>query len=130
MRFIFQNCPSCDLHTFCISLQCLYPIGKKKTDKIYEVCLKNVQPTSVSRQLKFEYINEHTPSLILPCVISVTRNLKAGRCSRRVIVKVINCRIVVSEFKLQSRYYVHFWTNTLGKDSYLLIPLLWVKKYH
>ena len=32
-----------------------------------------------------------------------------------VMVKVMECEIVVSEFELQSRYYVHFQANTLGK---------------
>ena len=32
-----------------------------------------------------------------------------------VMVKAMDCRIVVSEFVLQSRYYVHFRANTLGK---------------
>ena len=31
------------------------------------------------------------------------------------MVKAINCGIVVSEFVFQSRYYVHFRANTLGK---------------
>ena len=31
------------------------------------------------------------------------------------VVKVLDCGIVVSEFELQSHYYVHFRTNTLGK---------------
>ena len=30
------------------------------------------------------------------------------------MVKALNCGIVVSEFELQSRYYVHFRTNTFG----------------
>ena len=30
--------------------------------------------------------------------------------------------IVVSEFELKSRYYVHFWPNTLGKSMKPLIP--------
>ena len=38
-----------------------------------------------------------------------------------VMVKPLDCRIAVSEFGLQSRYYVHFWTNTLGKGMNLLI---------
>ena len=42
-------------------------------------------------------------------------------CPRGVMVKVKNCRIVVSEFVLQSHYYVHFWANTLGKGMNLLI---------
>ena len=36
-------------------------------------------------------------------------------CPRGVMVKAMDCRIVVSEFGLQSRYYVHFLTNTLEK---------------
>ena len=31
-----------------------------------------------------------------------------GRCPRGVMVKVMDCGIVVSKFVLQSRYYVHF----------------------
>ena len=40
------------------------------------------------------------------------------------VAKVLNCKIVVSEFKLQDCYYVHFWINTLGKGMNLLIPTL------
>ena len=41
---------------------------------------------------------------------------KANRgCPRGVMVKAMDCRIVVSQFVIQSRYYVHFRTNTLGK---------------
>ena len=36
-------------------------------------------------------------------------------CSRGVMVKALDCGIVVSEFKLQSCYYVQFRTNTHGK---------------
>ena len=36
-------------------------------------------------------------------------------CPRGVMVRAMDCGIVVSEFVLQSRYYVHFWANTLGK---------------
>ena len=42
-------------------------------------------------------------------------------CPRGVMVKAIDCSIVVSEFVLQSRYYVHFRANTFGKgDGYHL----------
>ena len=33
------------------------------------------------------------------------------------MVKAMHCGILVSEFELQSRYYVHFPTNTRGKDK-------------
>ena len=46
-------------------------------------------------------------------------------CSRVVIVKVLDCRIIVSEFKLQSYYYIHFQTNTLGKGmNPLILPAM------
>ena len=35
---------------------------------------------------------------------------------------VLDSDIVVSKFKLQLGYYVHFWTNTLGKGMNSLIP--------
>ena len=42
-----------------------------------------------------------------------------------VIIKAMNCGIVVSEFVLQSRYYIHFWANTLGKGiNPLILPAM------
>ena len=43
-------------------------------------------------------------------------------CPRGIIVKEIDCGLVISEFELQSRYYVHFRANTLGKGMNPLIP--------
>ena len=41
------------------------------------------------------------------------------------VVKVMDCGIVVSKFELQSCYYVHFRTNTLGKGmNCLIIPAM------
>ena len=40
---------------------------------------------------------------------------------RGVMVKAMNCGIVVREFVLHSRYYVHFRANTLGKGMNPLI---------
>ena len=42
-------------------------------------------------------------------------------CPRGVMVKAMNCGIVVREFVLQSRYYVHFRANTLVKGMNPLI---------
>ena len=36
-------------------------------------------------------------------------------CPRGVMVKMMDCGIVVHEFVLQLCYYVHFQANTLGK---------------
>ena len=44
-----------------------------------------------------------------------------GGCPRVVMDKTMNGGIVVSEFVLQSRYYVHFRPNTLGKGMNPLI---------
>ena len=41
--------------------------------------------------------------------------------TRGVMVKAMSCEIVVREFVLQSRYYVHFRANTLGKGMNPLI---------
>ena len=32
------------------------------------------------------------------------------------VANMLDCKVIVREFKLQSRYYVHFRTNALGKD--------------
>ena len=46
-------------------------------------------------------------------------------CPRGVMLKAMDCGIVVSEFVLQSRYYVHFQTNTLGKGmNPLILPAM------
>ncbi len=42
-------------------------------------------------------------------------------CPRGVMVKAMDCGIVAREFVLQSRYYVHFRANTLGKGTNPLI---------
>ena len=42
-------------------------------------------------------------------------------CLRGVMVKAMDCGIVVREFVLQSRYYIHFRANTLGKGMNPLI---------
>ena len=39
------------------------------------------------------------------------------------MVKAMDCEIVVSEFEVQLRYYVHFRTNTPGKGLNPLIVL-------
>ena len=43
------------------------------------------------------------------------KNEITGGCPRGVMVNAMNCGFVVSEFVLQSCYYVHFRSNTLGK---------------
>ena len=47
--------------------------------------------------------------------------LQLAECPSNVMVKTMDYGIVVSEFEFQSRYYVHFWANTLGKGMNALI---------
>ena len=49
----------------------------------------------------------------------------SGGCPRGVTVKAMDCGIVVRELVLQSRYYVHFRANTLGKGmDPLILPVM------
>ena len=52
-------------------------------------------------------------------------NIAGGGCPRGVMVKAMDCGIVVSEFVFQSRYYVHLRANTLGKGmNPLILPAM------
>ena len=61
-------------------------------------------------------------SMPVPSHLSTNPNLFRGN-PRDVVANVPDWDIIVSEFELQSSYYVHFWINTLGKDMNPLIPL-------
>ena len=51
--------------------------------------------------------------------------LTSRGCPRGVMVKAVDCGIVVREFVVQSRYYVHFRANTLGKGmNPLILPAM------
>ena len=45
-----------------------------------------------------------------------------GEDPHSVVVNMLDCNVVVSEFKLQSLYYIYFQPNTLGKGMNPLIP--------
>ena len=38
-----------------------------------------------------------------------------------IVANVLNCNIIVSEFKLKSQNHIDFWTNTLEKGMNFLI---------
>ena len=61
----------------------------------------------------------HLSACMVQCQPST--NVVSSWCPRGVMVKAMNCGIVVREFVLQSRYYVHFRANTLGKGMNPLI---------
>ena len=68
------------------------------------------------------YCVEYVSACVCVCMVvhGYATNLGGG-CPRGVIVKAMDCGIVVREFVLQSRYYVHFRANTLGKGTNPLI---------
>ena len=49
-------------------------------------------------------------------IYSIANSMFTGECPRAVIVKSMNCGVVITGFELQLRYFVHFWANTLTKD--------------
>ena len=58
------------------------------------------------------------------CYVSLTIQLRVG-CPRGVMVKAMDCGIVVGEFVLKSRYYVHFRANTLREGmNPLILPAM------
>ena len=60
------------------------------------------------------------------CFSLSTRNCR--ECPRDVMVKVMDCGIVVSEFVLQSCYHVHFQTNTQCKGmNHLIIFIIFTQ---
>ena len=48
-----------------------------------------------------------------------------NKAKRGVMVKSLDCGIIVREFVVQSRYYVHFRTNTIWKGmNPLILPAM------
>ena len=63
--------------------------------------------------------------LVFNGIVTLVVYLIPGGCPHGVMVKVRDCRIVVSEFIFQSRYYIHFRANTLEKGmNPLILPAM------
>ena len=72
-------------------------------------------PWKMHKKLKFDH----------PTKWYMHKQESGGGCPRGVMVKVMDCGIVVSELVLQSLYYVHFRENTLGKGmNPLILPAM------
>ena len=68
--------------------------------------------------------NLHTVISFL-CNTNNLYTILCGGCPSGVMVKAMDCRIIVSELVLQSRYYIHFRTNTFGKGmNPLILPAM------
>ena len=66
---------------------------------------------------------------INPCRFCLHIDIKCvwGFPPTGVVDKVLDSGFEVSKFEFQSRYYVHFRTNTLGENMNPFNPHLWVK---
>ena len=71
------------------------------------------------------HIIPKTLKMVLDTYLLNTQQYKG--CPRGVMVKVMDCGILGSEFILQSRYHVRFRGNTFGKGMNPLSSQLWVK---
>ena len=91
--------------------------GVEKLRLVHEMCraLGRCLPSMIRKTFK------NCVSLL----VSKNRTQKLSGCPCGVMVKAMDCGIVVSEFVLQSRYYVHFRANTLGKGmNPLILPAM------
>ena len=55
-------------------------------------------------------------------IVNKTKNYWG--CPHGVMIKAMDCGIVVSKSKIQSHYYFHFWINTLSRGVKPLILIL------
>ena len=72
------------------------------------------------------FINVSYLSICLSVSITICLSVYLSiYCPRGVMVKALDCGIVVRQFVLQSRCYVHFRANTVGKGmSPLILPAM------
>ena len=95
---------------------------------LFQFCCRYVRaswPALASPYIRIHmWISLMSPSLLLQrCFPGL---LPLGRWGRHsVMVKATDSGIIESEFDLQSRYYVHFQTNTVGKGiNSLILPTM------
>ena len=107
----------------------------KTLKMVLDTSLLNTQQYKVHIKNKVEQSRGRSSALPYTLVLKLLKREPSGRpqlrsptlltylvgCPRGVMIKAMNCGIVVCEFVLQSRYYVHFRANTLGKGMNPLI---------
>ena len=122
--------------TFTEVVKLLKEIFRLKTSLFHKrlKCMNLTKKDSEDYTTFASVVNEHCDDFKLSelsannfkCLIFVKgfNSTKRG-CPHGVMVKVMDSGIVVSEFVLQSRYYVHFRANTLGKGmNSLILPAM------
>ena len=113
----------------CITLS--YPSKRYTNSQIHSRSSKMIKPHKIIRPCKTQWIikSKQKPKLLLTKNVLLflfwnSENDKLFHfrwCPRGVMVKAMDCGIVVSVFVFQSRYYVYFRANTLGKGMNPLI---------
>ena len=84
------------------------------------VYIYKVRKSHIYKQI-YLYNNTNIYTDIYSCIDVSTCTFIYRGCPRGVMVKAMDCRIVVREFVLQSLYYIHIRANTLGKGMNPLI---------
>ena len=95
---------------------------------LYSRCILQPPPADWATHLSLVYwfarLVSNLYAIVICWIITASINFPYrdfGACHRGVMAKAMDCKIVVSEFVLQTRYYVHFRTNTLWKGMNPLI---------
>ena len=88
---------------------------KRKTESLLIAAQKNTIRTNHIKT-RIDKVQQNSS-----CTLCDDSDETIRGCPRGVMVKAMDCEIVVSEFVLQSRYYVHFRANPLGKGMNPLI---------
>ena len=96
------------------------PLNQTKLNHIYLMCMENLALNNLQWLICHKTKSNHIYLVYIRYIGRMVRLFTNG-CPRGVMVKAMNCGIVVREFVLQSRYYVHFRANTLGKGMNPLI---------
>ena len=118
-------------HTHTLSLSLSLSLSLCFVSPLFIICLSYCRQNSSSRsQFRFkQQVNfvsvKQTEAFCVWLLYRGQVTTESGGCPCGVMVKAMDCGIVVREFVLQSRYYVHFWANTLGKGmNPLILPAM------
>ena len=116
---IFKNFPIFPFH-----LKFIYPDeGLKNPKRLTLANNSNYQKKSSFKELViFIFVHSHTIIFTSHIYIYIYIMKFWLLNSGGVVANKLDCDIAVSTFELQSRYYIHFHTNPLGKGMDPLIP--------
>ena len=112
-------------HTFDFQNSIIFAfIHDRDKHRITESCFITHFDAIIQRQ-GFYKISHSLSKMMLKISTCIYDTSPFRGCPRGIMVKAMDCGIVVREFELQSCYYVHFRTNTLGKGmNSLILPAM------